>query len=336
MSPGQWGHAAFFAFLAAGLGSLIIHRAERSDVTYAFLLTYMAVILGRALWLGDPLRIPLHQLQNGALLIFAFFMISDPKTTPDSRPGRILYAALIAVAAAFLQFRFYQSNGPLWALVGAAPLVPLIDRWLPGRRYFWPTPKPQETFLKEHPMKLKARTALTSPLVCLILLLGTATSASAFCGFYVAKADAQLFNQASQVVLVRDGERTVLTMANDFRGDLSEFAVVIPVPTFLEREQIHVAEQSLIDHLDAYSAPRLVEYFRWGSLPPGIRELEAAGKHRGSRRCGPSGAQGESSRCLHRGFLLRGGIRHPDPLGGGKQRPRHLAPGQRLPPSPGS
>jgi hypothetical protein len=83
----------------------------------------------------------------------------------------------------------------------------------------------------------------------------------AFCGFYVAKADARLFNRASQVVLVRNEDKTVLTMANDFKGDPKEFAVVIPVPTFLERDQIHVTEKKYIDHLDAFTAPRLVEYF---------------------------------------------------------------------------
>ena len=83
----------------------------------------------------------------------------------------------------------------------------------------------------------------------------------AFCGFYVAKADTSLFNRASQVVLARDGDRTVLTMASDFKGEPKEFAVVIPVPTFITREQIHVAEKALIDHIDAYTAPRLVEYF---------------------------------------------------------------------------
>ena len=82
-----------------------------------------------------------------------------------------------------------------------------------------------------------------------------------FCGFYVAKADTKLFNKASQVVIVRDGDRTVMTMANDFEGAPTEFAVVIPVPTVLQREQIHVGEKALVDHLDAYSAPRLVEYF---------------------------------------------------------------------------
>ena len=97
--------------------------------------------------------------------------------------------------------------------------------------------------------------------VIALALVCSAQTASAFCGFYVTKADTQLFNRASQVVLVRDGDRTVLTMANDFRGDPREFAVVIPVPTVLERDQIHVGDKQLIDHLDAYSAPRLVEYF---------------------------------------------------------------------------
>src|SRR4029078_12632362 len=95
----------------------------------------------------------------------------------------------------------------------------------------------------------------------LAVLTVAAGTALAFCGFYVAKADTKLFNQASQVVLVRDADRTVLTMANDFKGDPKEFAIVIPVPTFLQREQIHIAERALLDHLDAYSAPRLVEAY---------------------------------------------------------------------------
>jgi hypothetical protein len=104
------------------------------------------------------------------------------------------------------------------------------------------------------------RRSLTAALAAAVLL-AAARTALGFCGFYVAKADTRLFNQASQVVLARDGDRTVLTMANDFQGDPREFAIVIPVPTFLQKEQIHVAEKALLDHLDAYSAPRLVEYF---------------------------------------------------------------------------
>ena len=92
-----------------------------------------------------------------------------------------------------------------------------------------------------------------------------------FCGFYVGKADTKLFNKASQVVLVRDGDRTVMTMASDFKGELKEFAVVIPVPTFLKREQIHVGEKSLVDHLDAYSAPAPRRVLRREPVPPSVR-----------------------------------------------------------------
>lgn len=91
--------------------------------------------------------------------------------------------------------------------------------------------------------------------------LSIASSASAFCGFYVAKADTDLFNQSSKVALVRDGDRTVITMANDYIGDPTEFAMVIPVPTVIKKEQVHISDPALLDHLDAYTAPRLVEYF---------------------------------------------------------------------------
>jgi hypothetical protein len=100
--------------------------------------------------------------------------------------------------------------------------------------------------------------------VIVVLTLGAAPwgqTLLAFCGFYVAKADTKLFNRASQVVLVRRDDKTVLTMANDFKGDPKEFAVVVPVPVVLQKDQIHVGDKALLDHLDAYSAPRLVEYF---------------------------------------------------------------------------
>jgi hypothetical protein len=101
-------------------------------------------------------------------------------------------------------------------------------------------------------------------------LAWSSATIAGFCGFYVAKADTKLFNQASQVVLVRDGDRTVMTMASDYQGDLKEFAIVIPVPTFLKREEIHVGDKALVDHLDAYSAPRLVEYFDEDQVRPRV------------------------------------------------------------------
>jgi hypothetical protein len=94
----------------------------------------------------------------------------------------------------------------------------------------------------------------------LALLAGQTAPAAAFCGFYVAKADSKLFNKSSKVVLTRDGNTTAITMASDYEGSPKEFAVVIPVPTFIERKQIGVVDMKTIDHLDAYTAPRLVEY----------------------------------------------------------------------------
>lgn len=85
-------------------------------------------------------------------------------------------------------------------------------------------------------------------------------AASSFCGFYVASGDAHLFNKASKVVLARDGDRTVLTMSSDYQGEPTQFALVVPVPVVLEKSQVHVGDAAAIEHIDAFSAPRLVEY----------------------------------------------------------------------------
>jgi enediyne biosynthesis protein E5 len=140
VSPGQWGSAAFFAFLIACAGILVVRRAARSDVTLAFLGFYALLVLARSLALGEPLAIPLHRLESGALLLFSFFMISDPKTTPDSRAGRFLFALLVAGGAAFVQFRLFRTNGLLWSLALLSLFVPVIDLVLPGRRYRWAAP----------------------------------------------------------------------------------------------------------------------------------------------------------------------------------------------------
>lgn len=266
LSPGQWGHPTFFALLVAGLGGLVVYRSSRSDVTLAFLLSFATILAARALYLGQPLRIPAHQMQSGALLIFAFFMISDPKTTPDARPARILFAALVALGAAGIQFLLFRPNGPLWALLVLSPFVPLLDRCFRGPRYAWPGgDRSLSTSTKGTVMPPLFRPSPRAwrwifGLLLLGATLGAAGPSQAFCGFFVGKADTKLFNDASQVVLARDGTRTVLTMVNDYRGDAREFALVVPIPTFLERDQIHVAEVALVDHLDAYTAPRLVEY----------------------------------------------------------------------------
>ena len=255
VSPGQWGTTALFAFALACVGLAVVHRSTRSDVTLAFVASYALLAIGRSVALGEPLAIPLHRLQSGAFLLFAFFMISDPKTTPDARGARVLYAALVALGAWYVHFRLFRPNGFLWALAAISPLVPLLDRAWPAARYAWPT-SPLSVPRWRLPMLRKS-----AALLVLATLVALPRTADAFCGFYVSRADTTLFNKASQVVLVRDGDRTVLTMANDYRGDPKDFAMVIPVPTPITREQIHVADAALLAHLDAYTAPRLVEYY---------------------------------------------------------------------------
>jgi len=151
VSPGQWGNLAFFAFLMACLGGLVVMRARRADVALTFLACWSALLIGRSLYLGEPLTIPLHRLQNGALLLFAFFMISDPRTTPDSRAGRLLFAVLVALGGWWWQFRMFGTNGPLWALYCLSLLTPMLDWCLPGTRYSWSTKaaNPQPSKLRE-------------------------------------------------------------------------------------------------------------------------------------------------------------------------------------------
>jgi enediyne biosynthesis protein E5 len=160
VSPGQWGTAAFFAALMACLGGLVVHRALRSDVAYAFIAFYGALLIGRSLYLGEPMTIPLHRLESGALLLFTFFMISDPKTTPNSRSGRIIFAALVAFVAAFVQFKLFRTNGLLWSLAVCAFIVPLLDWLLPGRRYEW-RQKVVPTVPKSEPQEIVYEPVLT-------------------------------------------------------------------------------------------------------------------------------------------------------------------------------
>lgn len=137
VSPGQWGSVAFFAFLIVCLGGLVVNRAARADVTWAFMAAWTLVLLARSLRLGEPLTIPLHRLESGSLLLFTFFMISDPKTTPDSRIGRIAFAAIVAAGAAHIQFTLYRTNGLLWSLAASSLVVPLIDALIQGARHQW-------------------------------------------------------------------------------------------------------------------------------------------------------------------------------------------------------
>ena len=111
-------------------------------------------------------------------------------------------------------------------------------------------------------------------LTAAILMLWPPVEARAFCGFYVGRADAQLYNHASQVVMVHDGDRTVLSLMNDYQGEPEEFALVIPVPMVLQQGQIHIGNRELFQRIDSYSAPRLVEYYDPSPCPLPMSEMQ--------------------------------------------------------------
>jgi Na+-transporting NADH:ubiquinone oxidoreductase subunit NqrB len=143
VTPGQWGAELWFAALLGFLGITVLQQARRADVTIFFLLAHAGLLLARALWLGDPLAIPVHQLESGSLLLFAFFMISDPKTIPDSRLGRLIFAVAVAGLAHYFIFFAQVRPGLYLALALLALTVWPIDRLLPAPRHRWvPAPTP--------------------------------------------------------------------------------------------------------------------------------------------------------------------------------------------------
>jgi enediyne biosynthesis protein E5 len=140
ISPGQWGTSVWFAALIAFGAILVLRAAQRADIAIFFLASHAGLLLARALWLGDPLAIPLHQLQSGSLLIFAFFMISDPRTSPDARLGRFIFALSVALAAHWLAFSMQMRPALYIALIALSPFTLLIDHILPARRFAWTAP----------------------------------------------------------------------------------------------------------------------------------------------------------------------------------------------------
>ena len=136
-SPGQWGSELMIGLWLATLGVAVTTSARRLDIAWFFLGSYAALLAARVLILGQSEAVLLHQLGNGALIMFTFFMISDPMTTPNRRALRFAYAALVAVLAFVWQFLLFKTNGLVWALFLLSPLVPLLDRLWPGAKHVW-------------------------------------------------------------------------------------------------------------------------------------------------------------------------------------------------------
>ena len=154
-TPGQWGTAIWFAALLAGAGLFVTYRAARFDVPLIFLGAYAALLFGRAFWLGDPLTIPLLRLENGALVLFAFFMISDPKTTPDGAIARAIFAGSAALLAYVLTFHFYLADGLFYSLAALSVIRPALEWLNPAPLYQWGDPVTRPKFLRRFMPGLK-------------------------------------------------------------------------------------------------------------------------------------------------------------------------------------
>ena len=136
-SPGQWGSDVLIGLWFVALGITVTTSARRLDIAWAFLACYTGLLVARMLILGQSERVLIHQLGSGVLLLFTFFMISDPMTTPNRRSMRFVYAALVALLAFAWQYFLFKPHGLVWALFILTPLVPLIDWLLPGRKHAW-------------------------------------------------------------------------------------------------------------------------------------------------------------------------------------------------------
>ena len=141
VSPGQWGQDVALAGWMIAFGAFVATRARRADISWSFLGAYVGALALRIAYLGQRWAVLDHQLMNGALLLFAFFMISDPMTSPNHPRARAIHAAIVAAIAFTWQFGFYAHNGMLWALFLAAPLVPLWDAWWPAPKFQWKRPE---------------------------------------------------------------------------------------------------------------------------------------------------------------------------------------------------
>ena len=132
-------------------------------------------------------------------------------------------------------------------------------------------------------------------LIVSILVIFVAMHGSSFCGFYVSKADGTLKNKTSQVILVRDGDHTVITMYNDFKGDVKDFAMVVPVPVVLQKKDIKVVDDGIFKILNDYSSPRLVEYFDENPCSPRIMydKMVAMSPSSGMNKAKESGLSGK-------------------------------------------
>jgi Na+-transporting NADH:ubiquinone oxidoreductase subunit NqrB len=150
VSPGQWGDDGWYALLFAGTGGMVLKRVGRWDTTAAFLGSYALLEAMRNLWLGWTWDVFFHRLMSGSLLLFALFMITDPRSIPNARISRLLWAGCIAVLTFILRNQFFVSTAVFWALFALSPLSILLDFIWSASRFSWSeTPSNLESHLAD-------------------------------------------------------------------------------------------------------------------------------------------------------------------------------------------
>lgn len=149
VSPGQWGEEGWYALLFLGAGGIVLERVGRWDTTVTFLGTYAGLEAVRNLWLGWTWDVWAHRLMSGSLLLFALFMVTDPRTIPNARLSRCIWAMAIALLTFILRNYFFISTAVFWALFTLAPLTILLDFIWTAPRFSWFSPKEQSTKIEE-------------------------------------------------------------------------------------------------------------------------------------------------------------------------------------------
>src|SRR5579871_579706 len=261
LSPGQWGTDAVVFFSVITLGFIVVTKVQKLDTSLAFLFTFAGLLYWRQIMvLGWPMDYFIHSISTGSLLLFTFFMISDPKTSPNHPVARIVWAMLIAGVAFYFSIFKWKYNTSIWALVAFAPLIPLLNKIFKAKFFEWKISNIHFNIFST--LKQSTMQTVTKKVAALLIFLSMIShEASAFCGFYVSKADGTLKNKTSQVIIVHDSEKNVITMYNDFHGNMKDFAMVVPVPVVLQKKDIKVVDQQIFTTLNEYSKPRLVEYY---------------------------------------------------------------------------
>jgi Na+-transporting NADH:ubiquinone oxidoreductase subunit NqrB len=144
VSPGQWGESGWYALLFLAAGGIVLNRVGRWDTTVTFLGTYAGLEALRNFWLGWTWDVWAHRLMSGSLLLFALFMITDPRTIPNARVGRMIWAIAIACLTFILRNQFFMSTAVFWALFMLAPFSLLLDVIFAAPRFVWRNPHERE------------------------------------------------------------------------------------------------------------------------------------------------------------------------------------------------